>query len=373
MWLKHQGRLHMRDFPLLELGTLRLVTSVALHEKAYSVEASVLTLPCWNRGVTSGCVADSDEPPLALEEGALSTDHTTPVYTFELRKMHEELFLHDSLKDMIDTLEKEQERQGSAGSMVDVGSPVAGEKRVSEVLLRSLLGLSVMGEVVTSEWISTLLGKPRSQERAELCDWLQTRMSLSLTYTQRGFFLDWEHSLAALHCVYVRLKLMRVCSQSQSSARSCDLGFPSSVLIHSLVTTSPITERPSKERSSTSDTLFSPATGLPTSTIEPALPCLSCSFSKVSIMSLRLSWRKSSSCIFRSSNVYTGVVWSVLSAPSSNARGGSSESATHPLVTPRFQHGNVSTLASTEYAFSCSATDVTNRSVPSSSNGKSRM
>jgi len=76
MWLKHQGNPHMRDVPLFDLGTLRLVTSVALHEKAYSVEESVLTLPCWNRGVTSGCVADSDEPPLALEEGELSTDRT---------------------------------------------------------------------------------------------------------------------------------------------------------------------------------------------------------------------------------------------------------------------------------------------------------
>ena len=203
LWLKHQGRGHMRDFPLLDLGTLRLVTSVALHEKAYSVEESVLTLPCWNRGVSSEREADPDEPPLALEERELSTDRTTPVYTFELRKMHEELFLHESLKDIIHTLEKMgQERQGSAGSMwVDVGSPVAREKRVSELLLRSLLGLSVSGAVVTSEWISTLLGKPQSQERAELCEWLQTRMGLSLTYTQRCFFLDWEHSLAALHCV----------------------------------------------------------------------------------------------------------------------------------------------------------------------------
>ena len=156
-------------------------------------------LPIWNRGV--GRDEDDSLPPLALVDELLSSETTTPVYTFELRRMHGELFLHESLRDMIHTMEKEASRQSPALSMCNTASASARVTKKSEVILRSLLGLSGDGQNQTSAWIHTLLGRPGTKERLELCEWLQGRMQDTMSQSQRAFFAEFENSLTALHCV----------------------------------------------------------------------------------------------------------------------------------------------------------------------------
>ena len=145
-------------------------------------------LPIWNRGV--GRDEDDSLPPLALVDELLSSETTTPVYTFELRRMHGELFLHESLREMIHTMEKEASASASARVT-----------KKSEVILRSLLGLSGDDQKQTSAWIHKLLGRPGTKERLELCEWLQGRMQDTMSQSQRAFFAEFENALTALHCV----------------------------------------------------------------------------------------------------------------------------------------------------------------------------
>ena len=84
------------DIGLLDLGVIRIVTSVSLHEKAYTVVGPISELPFLrNEAEDSNTDIRCRRGTCSLELTDVDRERTTPVYTLQLRSMHEDLFLHD--------------------------------------------------------------------------------------------------------------------------------------------------------------------------------------------------------------------------------------------------------------------------------------
>jgi hypothetical protein len=140
VWLRDGWRTCVwpEDVELLNLGVTRLVTSVSLHETAYTVSDGIPQLPYLRiEGEDKNVDTRHRRQRCTLELMDVDALETTRVYTLQLRSMHEELFLHESLRAMIfDVWHVPTPTFAATCSTASAGV----QRRSSERILRNLLG-----------------------------------------------------------------------------------------------------------------------------------------------------------------------------------------------------------------------------------------
>ena len=187
------------DVGLLDLGVIRLVTAVSLHEKAYTVADAVSVLPVLQgEQVASNVDVRLHRGECSLESVAIDPERTTRIYALQLRRMHEESFLHQGIRTMI----SDYWDPASTLSATCTAASTVTPRRSSEGILRNLLGLRPLGtHHPFSEWVHSLLGNPNTGARAAALSWAETRLNKKLSPSQRRFFMEFESPLTVLHCV----------------------------------------------------------------------------------------------------------------------------------------------------------------------------
>ena len=172
---------------LLDLGTIRLVTSVGLHKKSYTVSGRVSDLPevCISENINS-IDFRSAEQPWELGKGPLKPGRAVPVYTLQLKRVHAQRFAHDGLVCLCKAYDLAVTR--ACGS--------------SEHLVRALLGLKQFDGSTSpkSASLNNILGSLQSQRRIDLLEWCEERLNKHLSSSQKELFLRRDSAISALHC-----------------------------------------------------------------------------------------------------------------------------------------------------------------------------
>jgi hypothetical protein len=175
----------LQGIALLDLGTIRLVTSLGLHKKSYTVSGHLNELP-WV--YISENISSVDfryaEQPWELEKRSFEPGRTVPVYTLQLERVHAQRFAHDGLVSLCKTYEKHL-----SSDCPDTTLAATRASGPSEHLVRRLLGLSQFdgSTYPMSASLHNILGTPLSQRRRDLLEWCEKRLNKHLPSSQKNF------------------------------------------------------------------------------------------------------------------------------------------------------------------------------------------